>query len=190
MAVTLALTALAVLMTAARTGPGFVLYAAMLGSSAVWILPVHVVTVLPAGLIGGVLLAGSGPRTSLERPDVRQVAAVTLVATVTSLYLAGWGMPAAYAATAAASARYVQPAVEAPAAVKPAAMNLPQLAAGSAAARAELMRRVWPVILCLVSGVAAAALVASPLAWSYRTALGGTAVAFLATATHLLQVLE
>jgi hypothetical protein len=190
LALTAILTGAALVVTMAQAGPGFLLYVAMLGEAAAALLPVHVAIALPAGVFGGALLAGSGPREQAERVQPAEVVMLTLVATLLSAWLVGWGMPAGYQATEWASARYVDaPAVE-QATLRPAALNLSELLADeSAAARAEIFNRLGHVAACLLLGALAAALVASPLSWSHHVALGGTAVAFIWRTGALLALL-
>jgi hypothetical protein len=188
-ALTAILTGAALFVTAAQAGPGFLLYVAMLGDAAAALLPVHVAIALPAGVFGGALLAGSGPREQEGRVQPTDVITLTLVATLLSAWLVGWAMPAGYQATEQASARYVDsPAFQQP--LRPAALNLFELLADdSAAARAELFKRLGHVAACLLLGALAAALVASPLSWSHQAALGGTAVALIWRTGALVRLL-
>ena len=173
------MTGAALFVTAAQIGPGFLLYLAMLGEHAVWLLPVHVAVVLPAALFGAALLAASGPGTDDLRTQPSDVIAVTIVASLLSLYLVGWMMPAGYHATNQAVARHTTAPVER-SSPRPAGLELPQLwHTESPELRAELVQRLRLTIACVIFGGLAAALIASPLTWSYQTALGGTAVAFI-----------
>jgi hypothetical protein len=180
LAVTAVATVAALFVTATHVGPGFVLYAAMLGDAIGWLLPVHVAVALPAGVFGGALLAGSGRRDAEGRARPADILTLTLVATLASAWLVGWMMPAAYEATAARSDRYIDAGTKRPETPPPAALTLSELLAdGSAEARAEVGSRLRLTAPCLILGLVAAALVASPLAWAPRSALGGAAVAFL-----------
>lgn len=180
LALTAAATVGALFATATQVGPGFVLYAAMLGDAIAWLLPVHVAVALPAGVFGGALLAGSGPRDAEARARPMEILRLTLVATLASAWLVGWMMPAAYEATAVRTDRYIDAGVKRPETPPPAALTLSELLAdGSAEAVAEVVRRLRLTAPCLILGLVAAALVASPLAWTPGSALGGAAVAFL-----------
>ena len=149
MALTAVFTALALLVTASHVGSGFLLYLAMLGGAAVWLLPVHVGLALPAAVFGATMLAASGPRALADRPVARDVVVLTCFLTLLCVYLVGWVMPAGHAGTGARVARYQNAPVERPEAEPPAALQLPHLLAdGSEAARAELYRRLWPVAAC------------------------------------------
>jgi hypothetical protein len=73
----------------------------------------------------------------------------------------------------------------------PASFDLPRLMADdSAEAKADLRRRIDMVAPSLVFGLVAAALVASPLSWSYLPALGLAAIAFIWQMRHFSSMLD
>ena len=166
-------TAGALLTTAFRLGTGFPLYLAILGVDAIWLLPVHIVLALPAGLLGGIVFAAGGTAKADESVDVRGAVRVTVLATMVSLLLIGWMMPWAHRATAAAIDRVRGMPVESTGEpLPPAALELPALlAASSDAARAELSWRLAPVAACLALGTVGVLLMAVPWTWTRRGAL-------------------
>lgn len=175
------LTVAAFFITSSLAGSGFLLYVAMLGPAALWLLPAHVALALPFGLFGGALLAGAGARTS-DRAQAKEVIVLTIALTCLSLYLVGWLMPAAAHATGTAVARYQGSTAAGQAeAGRPSTYELPRLLAGRAdpEAGAELRRRLQPVAACLFLGLLAAGLVASPLTWRTRTAVIATVLLFI-----------
>ena len=178
-AMTFALTLVAFFITAAMAGPGFLLYLAMLGGAAAWLLPALVAQALPLGLFGGAMVAAAGPRSD-RRVTARAIVAATGLATLLLLGTVGWLTPHAYHATAARSERYRSPASAArPAPPAPSALELPDLAVDpSEAARTELRRRLQPVGLVFILGLAAAGFAASTLHWTARAALALTAILF------------
>lgn len=168
LALTVALSAAAFMVTIFHLGAGFLLYLAAPGDAAIWLLPVHVATALPAALFGGALLAASGPRTSDGRPAPQEIATLVLLVTVASVMLVGWVMPAGYRASSAAMDRFQERRVEG-LAEAPASFDLDRLLADpSAAAREELQARVRVIAPCLVLGLIAWLLVASPLSCRWR----------------------
>ena len=106
------------------------------------------------------------------------------------MVLVGWVAPAGHRASSAALARFQ----DRPAAAPPqsaAALDLEQLLAdGSPAARQELRARGRVVAPCLVLGLVAALLVASPLAWRASLALAATALVFVWQMMHLISRYE
>lgn len=179
LAVTAALTMVTFAIASAMAGPGFVLYLAMLGGAAAWLLPALVAQSLPCGILGGTLVAGAGS-PSEHRPAAGAVVASTCLVTVMSLGLVGWLMPQGYQQTAARSNRFVNAKATArETAPVPSALELPQLMGyRSDGGRAELARRLQPVGLVFLLGLVAAGLVASQLAWTTTTALAATAVVY------------
>lgn len=159
--VTAVLTFGAFLAMGAELGPGLLLYVAMLGGTAGWLLPGLVAQALPLGLFGGALLTAAS-RPASDRLAPATVLGATVVVSALCLGLTGWLMPEGYRATAAAAARFTgQPAEQARAAPPPSALDLPALvAAPTSAARAELRRRLLPVAGCGVAGLVAGALLA------------------------------
>ena len=101
-AVTAVLTLATLFVTAAMAGPGFLLYLAMLGGAAAWLLPALVAQALPCGLFGGAMVAAAGPRSE-RRAGARAIVAATGLATLLSLGTVSWLTPHAYHATAARS---------------------------------------------------------------------------------------
>jgi hypothetical protein len=178
---TVLLTLGALFLTSAQVGPGFLLYLAMLGPTAAWLIPGHVAIALPFGLFGGTLLAGAGPR-SADRVQPREVIGLTFVLALVSLYIVGWLMPSGFQATGAATARFVnKPGSDRVVPVKPASLELPQLLSERAdpAMSAELGRRVQLPLACLVLGLIGAGIIAAPFTWSNRTAVIVTLVLFI-----------
>lgn len=183
--VTAVLTSATFLVALFMAGPGFLLYLAMLGGAAAWLLPGLVAQALPCGLFGGTLVAAAGP-ASEERVRPAAVVGATCLLTVAALALVGWLAPQGYQATAAATARYrtgpstaSRDGATARPPQSPAALELPALMAdASDGARGELWRRLLPVVATFVLGVVAAGVVGSGARWSTRTALVATAVVF------------
>lgn len=178
-AVTAVLTLATLFVTAAMAGPGFLLYLAMLGGAAAWLLPALVAQALPCGLFGGAMVAAAGPRPE-RRAGARAIVAATGLATLLLLGTVGWLTPHANQATAARSDRFRGPAsAQRPAPPAPSALELPALASEpSEAARVELRRRLQPVGLVFILGLIASGFAASRLVWSTRAALALTAILF------------
>jgi hypothetical protein len=179
---TASLTVFATFVLASQIGPGFFIYLAMLGPTALWLLPGLLAQTIPAGVAGGILLAGANTEAD-RRPSARDAGKLTIVLAAATLYFVGWGVPEAYARTGAAADRITNPkAVEATLAKPPtpARMPLPELMADrSDAARAEMWTRLQAVARTLIFGLLAALLLATPLRWNVASALGVTALIFL-----------
>lgn len=183
--VTAILTSATFLVALFMAGPGFLLYLAMLGGAAAWLLPGLVAQALPCGLLGGTLVAAANP-SSEERLRPAGVVGATCLLTVAALGLVGWLTPQGYQASAAATARYrtgPSSATRAEATARPsqspAALELPALMADTSdGARAELWRRLLPVAATFVLGVIAAGVVGSGARWTTRTAVVATGVVF------------
>jgi hypothetical protein len=176
---TLAFTIAAFFVMAFKLGAGFFLYLAALGPAAAWLVPGLVAQAMPAGLLGGTLMAAAGPRGEAYHVRAGEVLGFACAATLLSLYLVGWLAPEGFRATSDAMRPFQQNAVERPAA-PPAALDMLDLVAErSEPARVELRRRLTLVISCAAAGIIAAAMVASRLVWSIRTALGVAAAAFI-----------
>ena len=166
-------------LTSTLAGPGFLIYIAMLGPTAAWLLPGHLALAMPFGLFGGALIAGAGPRTN-DQP--RDVVYLTCVLAILCLYAVGWLMPAGFRATGEATDRFQSKAAsERVAPVTPASFEPPRLIAerSDPAVRAELIRRLHPPGACLFLGLLAAGLVASPFTWRASTAAIVTIALFL-----------
>jgi hypothetical protein len=179
---TAVLTVLATFVLASGVGAGFLIYLAMLGPSALWLLPGLLAQTIPAGVAGGILMAGANTEAD-RRPSPRDAAILTIVLAAATLYFVGWAVPDAYERTGAVADRFTKSrAVEATQAkpVSAARMPLPELLAdSSAAARAEMWTRLQAVARTLIFGLAAAFLLVTPLRWNVGSALVVTAVLFL-----------
>lgn len=180
--VTLLLTFGAFLVFSAQLGPGALLYVAILGPQAVWLLPGLLAQTLAPGLLGGALLAGATAESEM-RPTSRDISKATVVLTLLTLYLVGWLAPMAFERTGAAVDRFRdRPAVEAgrTAPLPPVALPLPALVQErSEPARTELWRRLQLVAICALFGVVAAGVIGSGVRLNTATAIGATAVAFI-----------
>ena len=191
-AVSAVLTAATFMALVFTSGPGLLLYLAMLGDAAVWLLPGLLVQALPLGLFGGVLLAADRPRAEdAIRP--RNILGLALLLTMVTLGLTGWIIPEGYRATAAIGDRFTtsatverrtEPSAAARNATTPAAaLDLPQLLKNpSPETNAHLLRRLRPVVGCMLAGAAAAGLVA--VGWRPRS----SRVIALTTAMFFVQM--
>ncbi len=173
----------AFLTLSAKAGPGLLLYVAMLGGSAVWLLPGLLAQALPLGLFGGTLVAAASRPTN-DRIAPAQLLMPTVLIVGLCLGLTGWMVPEGYRVTAAAAARFTGGTESASDSLPAPALDLPSLvAAGTPAARSELGRRLLPVTGCALAGLVAAVLLAVGIRLPIRAVVVLTLALFVAQMT-------
>jgi hypothetical protein len=164
-------------------GRGGLLFLAILGPAAVWLLPAVVIVVLPAGAFGGVMLTyadragGYDPDEEFNREAIR----LAVLAMLMSALIVGWLVPITNQSTEAAFSRFQ---TGAPAALEstPAKLTLDALLAGMNSvpgARQELVRRSTWVVLSLLLPLLAAGLGVMKRRWTYRQSLAATLAVFV-----------
>ena len=172
--------AAAAVMTAGFDG---LLLLAILGPTAVWLLPAFVVVALPAGAFGGVMLthadraAGFGPDEDANRKAMQ----LAVIAMLLSVLIVGWIVPTAYEPTEAAFSRYQNGATAAPE-IRPARLTLDTLLVeinSVPGAKQELLRRAGWMVLSLLLPLFAAGLGVVKRSWTFSQSVAATAAAFV-----------
>jgi hypothetical protein len=166
-------------------GSGSLLFLAILGPTAVWLLPAFVVVALPAGAFGGVMLTHAD-RSGEFGPDEdanREAMQLAVLAMLLSAVIVGWLVPMANQPTEAAFAPYWSgepPALE----ITPATLSLDALVVGISSvpgARQELLRRAGWVLPSFLLPLLAAGLGVVKRQWTYRQSVAATVAVFALT---------
>jgi hypothetical protein len=182
-AITALLSVAAALQAVLAMGSNGLLFLAIVGPAAVFLLPPFIVLALPAGAFGGILFTHAD-RATVDEPDEhahRDAVRLAVLATIVSTVMVGWLVPQAGQPIEAAFSRFQDNSAQVAAAVSPARLSLDELvlAIGSVpGAGQELLRRVAWIAASLLMPLFATLLVAVKRRWTYGAAAAATLAVF------------
>jgi hypothetical protein len=179
--ITLGLSVLSAIGLTFSLGPGFLLYLAALGGTALWLLPGLLAQTIPVGLLGGALVSG-GQGEPDQRPTMSDAVSVAILGVLLSTYCVGWGVPEAYLETSSAAERVTSQRAVLTEAQRVRRLDLPALLRDATPdAQRELWSRLRLILRAVAAGALAVVLVALPLRVNRSVAWGVVAVAFVLT---------